>query len=99
LLNGSSLHISCVVFSLTPKMGTVYSSEMSVNFYQKIRRHYFSVFELVSEVVISGPIHNSVVNELHGAESFLRNRQLRSYSIISQHFMEPEGSLPCSQEP
>jgi hypothetical protein len=35
----------------------------------------------------------------HGAEPFLRSCQLCSYSRISQHFMEPEGSLPCSQEP
>jgi hypothetical protein len=28
----------------------------------------------------------------------LRSRQLCSYSRASQHFMEPEGSLPCSQE-
>jgi hypothetical protein len=35
----------------------------------------------------------------HEVESFLRNRQLRSYSKTSQHFMEGEGSLPCSQEP
>jgi hypothetical protein len=27
----------------------------------------------------------------------LRSRQLRSHSRISQHFMKPEGSLPCSQ--
>jgi hypothetical protein len=39
------------------------------------------------------------LNQLHGAEPFLRSRQLRSYSRISQHFMEPEGSLSCSQEP
>jgi hypothetical protein len=26
-------------------------------------------------------------------------RKLRSYSRNSQHFMEPEGSLPCPQEP
>jgi hypothetical protein len=38
------------------------------------------------------------VNYLHGAEPFLRSHQLLSYSTISQHFMEPEGSLPCSQE-
>jgi hypothetical protein len=37
--------------------------------------------------------------ELYGTESFLRSRQLRSYSRIYQHFMEPEGSLPYSQEP
>jgi hypothetical protein len=35
----------------------------------------------------------------HGAKPFLRSRQLCSYSRTSQHFMEPEGSLPCSQEP
>jgi hypothetical protein len=29
----------------------------------------------------------------------LRSRQLCSHSRSSQHFMEPEGSLPCSQEP
>jgi hypothetical protein len=35
----------------------------------------------------------------HGAEPFLRSRQLCSHSRTSQHFMEPEDSLPCSQEP
>jgi hypothetical protein len=35
----------------------------------------------------------------HGAEPFLRSCQLCSHSKNSQHFMEPEGSLPCSQEP
>jgi hypothetical protein len=29
---------------------------------------------------------------IHGAEAFLRSRQLCSYSRTSQHFMEPEGS-------
>jgi hypothetical protein len=36
---------------------------------------------------------------IHGAEPFLRSRQLCSYSRTSQHFMELERSLPCSQEP
>jgi hypothetical protein len=35
----------------------------------------------------------------HGAERFLRSRQLCSYSRTSQHFMELGGSLPCSPEP
>jgi hypothetical protein len=35
----------------------------------------------------------------HGAEPFLRSCQLCSYSKTCQHFMEPEGSLSCSQEP
>jgi hypothetical protein len=39
------------------------------------------------------------LNELHRAETFLRSLQLRSYFRISQHFMEPEGSLPCSLAP
>jgi hypothetical protein len=39
------------------------------------------------------------VNYVHGAESFLRSGQFRSYSRISQHSTEPESSLPCSQKP
>jgi hypothetical protein len=35
---------------------------------------------------------------IFGAEPFLRSK-ICSYSRISQHFMKPEGSLPCSQEP
>jgi hypothetical protein len=36
---------------------------------------------------------------LHGVEPFLRGRQLCSYSRTYQYFIEPEGLLPCSQEP
>ena len=36
---------------------------------------------------------------LHGGEAFLRSKEVLSYSRISPHFMEPEGSLPHSQEP
>jgi hypothetical protein len=35
----------------------------------------------------------------YGAELFLRSRQLCSHSRTPQHFMESEGSSPCSQEP
>jgi hypothetical protein len=35
----------------------------------------------------------------YGAELFLRSCQLCSYSRTSQHFMEPEGSFPCWQNP
>jgi hypothetical protein len=35
----------------------------------------------------------------YGAEPFLRSCQLCSHSRTSQHLMEPEGALPCSQEP
>jgi hypothetical protein len=40
-----------------------------------------------------------VTNELHGAEFFLRTQQSLRYLNISQHFLKPEGSLSCSQEP
>jgi hypothetical protein len=35
----------------------------------------------------------------YGAEPFFGSWQLCSHSRTSQNFMEPEGSLPCSQEP
>jgi hypothetical protein len=35
----------------------------------------------------------------YGAEPFLRSCQLCSHSGTSQHFKEPEGSSPCSQDP
>jgi hypothetical protein len=34
----------------------------------------------------------------YGAQPFLRSCQLCTYSRTPQHFMEPEGSLPCSPE-
>jgi hypothetical protein len=37
-------------------------------------------------------------NKLSVAESFLGSRHSLSLSRISEHFMELEGSLPCSQE-
>jgi hypothetical protein len=36
--------------------------------------------------------------KIHGDESFLGSRQSPSDSRISQHFMEDERSLPCSQK-
>jgi hypothetical protein len=35
---------------------------------------------------------------LCGAEYHSRGHNLCSHSVVSQHFMEPEGSLPSSQE-
>jgi hypothetical protein len=44
--------------------------------------------------------HHSLTHSLtHEAEPFLRSCQLCSHSRTSQRFMEPEGPLPCSQEP
>jgi hypothetical protein len=39
-----------------------------------------------------------LTNKLYGAESFLTSHHSLSYPRISQSFMEPEGSLPCSKE-
>jgi hypothetical protein len=53
-----------------------------------------------SSKICSVPWSPSLTHSLtHGADPFLRSRQLCSYSRSSQHFMEPESSLPCSQEP
>jgi hypothetical protein len=43
------------------------------------------------------PCSHSIL--LHGAESFLRNQPVLSYSRNSPHFTEPEVSLPHSQVP
>jgi hypothetical protein len=42
--------------------------------------------------------HSLTHSLTHGAEPFLRNCQLCSHSRTPQRFMEPEDSLPNSQE-
>jgi hypothetical protein len=37
-------------------------------------------------------------NYLYGTEHYSRGHQLSSHLIVSQHFMEPQSSLPHSQE-
>jgi hypothetical protein len=54
---------------------------------------YFSETEISFQIFLLN--HHSLI---HGAEPFLRSYQLCSYSRTSQHFIEPEDSLPCSQE-
>jgi hypothetical protein len=44
------------------------------------------------------PDYIVLTNKLHGAEHYSRDPQLFGHSIVPQHFMEPEGSLPHSQE-
>jgi hypothetical protein len=55
----------------------------------------------LSYSVNSPPSEGSVPwsREATEREPFLRSCQLWSYSRTSQQFKEPEGSLPCSQEP
>jgi hypothetical protein len=56
----------------------------------------FRVFDRATTVIVEAELIYLVT---HGAELFVRSRQLCSQSRTSQHFMEPEGSLPCSQKP
>jgi hypothetical protein len=48
---------------------------------------------------ITSLLRDCLSNDLHGPEPFMRSRQLCRYPRTYQHFMEPEGLLPCSQEP
>jgi hypothetical protein len=50
-------------------------------------------------MVPSSPFHKQLTYKLCGAEHHSRGPQLLGNSIVSQHFMEPEGSIPNSQEP
>jgi hypothetical protein len=47
----------------------------------------------------SGTYEEFYLLTYYGAETFLRSSQLCSHSGTSQHFIEPEGSSPCSQKP
>jgi hypothetical protein len=62
---------------------------------------HFGLLSLRHSVGLLGKVISSSQGHrlTHGVEPFLRSCQLCSYSRTSQHFMEPEGSLPCSQEP
>jgi hypothetical protein len=42
---------------------------------------------------------DQLIDKPHGTEAFLTSRQLLSCSTVSQHFMEPEGSISYLQEP
>jgi hypothetical protein len=64
------------------------------------RNYCFNIFWSCEAKDISNIyIHSFIHSFIHGTEPFLRSCQLCSYSRTSQHFMEPEGSLPRSQEP
>jgi hypothetical protein len=64
---------------------------LSQSLYRLRYRRSWKFIQLSSYVLLT--------NRLNRAELFLRNRQLRSHSRIFQGFIEPEGSLPCPQEP
>jgi hypothetical protein len=75
------------IFSLRPPTGTMrqYRWTKSCLGWHDFREGTFKIFLLA-------------ILFTHGAEPFWRSRQLCSYSRTSQHFTEPKGSLPCSQD-
>jgi hypothetical protein len=64
-----------------------------------IKLHEEKVFGNVSHFGINAVVMFILILLTHEAEPFLRSRQLCSHSRTSQHFIEPEGSISCSQEP
>jgi hypothetical protein len=56
------------------------------------------IFQCVTPTWCFDTRSNMTGNKRHGTET-LRSHQLCSYSRTSKHFMEPEGSLLCLQEP
>jgi hypothetical protein len=67
--------------------------------YRYSTSHYSTIssFNALSSPLGTNSLSYSLTHSLtRGAE---RSRQLCSYSRTSQHFMEPEDSSPCSQEP
>jgi hypothetical protein len=57
-------------------------------------REVIHLHELTASVTLRKPYSLT-----HEAEPFSRSTKSLRYSRTSQHFMEPEGSLPCSKEP
>jgi hypothetical protein len=49
------------------------------------------------QIYPNGKLYQALYSFTDGAEPFSRSCQMCSYSRTSQHFMEPEGSLPRSQ--
>jgi hypothetical protein len=60
------------------------------------RRPGFKEATSKMDLIRTGSVYVSLT---HGVEPFLRSRQSCSHSRTSQHFIEPEGALLCSQEP
>jgi hypothetical protein len=57
----------------------------------KLSRRFGSIYKLL--------LYGNIILHFSILLPFLRSRQLCSCSRTFQHFMELEGSLPCSQEP
>jgi hypothetical protein len=100
------MHNRDIVF-ITSKLFVAFDTVVPVNslglYYTFHRLNYYQAgrpyqlhFRVAGFSVRDAVDSMSTVTLTHGAEPFLRSRQLCSYSRTSQHFMETEGSLPCS---
>jgi hypothetical protein len=87
-------HVNCrnedgtIIFKLD------FVAHQQFNMYKK----FIVVDDYIIIIILSSSCSSSELLT-YGAEPFLRSCKLCSYSRTSQHFMEPEGSLLCSQEP
>jgi hypothetical protein len=95
---------SHVVDTLTLRKMVISSSEMSVPFARTTWQ--YSLESRTPHILHSHHYENLKSNKqfntyllTYGAEPFLRSCQLCSPSRTPQHFWEPVGSIPCSQEP
>jgi hypothetical protein len=59
----------------------------------------FSDLHIQTTELSEEPVTRKIHSLTQAAETFLRSRQLCSYSRIPRHLVEPDGLLPCSQEP
>jgi hypothetical protein len=66
------------------------------------RRGSFEIPEKVERLTLISAtkqrLEKTITNQICGAEYHSRGQKLCSHSVVSQHFMEPEGSLLHSQE-
>jgi hypothetical protein len=56
-------------------------------------------FDVMNEMLHCCPLSSSDINYFHGAKFFLSSLYLLTYSRNSPPFMDPQSSLPSSQEP
>jgi hypothetical protein len=104
--NTSSFEGTAETLSVSQRQEHLLSSIHSIQLEVLGRTYGSHCPQAVSMMGISGITHeqlHDLVTHLrhsltHGAEPFLRSCQLCSHSRTSQHLMEPEGSLPRSQE-
>jgi hypothetical protein len=96
---------SCGICGAKSGTGQVFSEYFGfpcqISFHRLLYIHHLSsVAGTLGQLVANVPSGLSLTppSLTHGAEPFLKSRQLCSYSRTFQHFMKPEGSLPCSQE-